>query len=186
MSRARLGSVTLAQFRQLAKRESRERFERLFAAQLRALKLPVPRTQFAFATSLGRDWRADFAWPDAGLLAEVNGGVWRKNPKTGQFAGAHSHPSGILRDWNKLNDAAILGWRVLQLTTDQVRNGAAVSILERALALDHAHELAPERAPVLEPAGSAQGTRSPNPPQVYRPHADRGRKVDTLPLRSQT
>jgi len=122
--------MSIEQWRWLHAREKRERFERMFFGQLAAAKLELPEKQYAFAAPFGRDWRADFAWPSHRLLVEVNGGVWRKDPKTGQRAGAHPHPTAILRDWQKLNDAATLRWYVLQFSSDDVKKGRALTALE--------------------------------------------------------
>lgn len=113
--------------RKLAARAKREQFERMFAQQFAALRLAAPLPQFKFAKALGREWTADFAWPDLKLLLEVDGGVWRRG------GGAHSHPSNILRDMEKQNDATLLGWRVLRFSTDEVKSGHAVRFVERVM-----------------------------------------------------
>ncbi len=89
------------------------------------------RRQYRFAASIGRQWRLDFAWleTDYGICdrkfgVEVEGGIWRKG------GGAHSHPQNILRDIEKHNDLTRLGWQVLRVTTDQVRTGEALRMIE--------------------------------------------------------
>ena len=69
-----------------------ETFEREFAFQCQAYRLPSWHEQYPFAASLGRKFRADFAWPEYQLLVEVQGGIWRRG------GGAHSHPIDIERD----------------------------------------------------------------------------------------
>ena len=57
----------------------------------------------------GRKFRADFAWPAARLLVEVQGGAW-----SGQ---AHGSITGVLADIERLNIAMLNGWRVLRFAT---------------------------------------------------------------------
>lgn len=70
----------------------------------------------------GRKFRFDFAWTDRKLLVEIQGGTWGK--------GGHSTGSGIDRDTEKLNLATIHGWRVMQFTGTQVRDGRAMKWLK--------------------------------------------------------
>lgn len=58
----------------------------------------------------GRDFRADFAWPDAMVLIEVQGGVDNWNQKSG-----HNTPTGLKRDYAKSNAAQMAGWVYIQL-----------------------------------------------------------------------
>jgi very-short-patch-repair endonuclease len=98
-----------------------------FGFHVRAHKLPVIMRKLRFAESLGRRWEADYAYPEHMLLIEIDGGVWRRG------GGAHSHPTNILRDMEKQNDAVLLGYQVLRFTTDQVRKGDAIEFLMRVL-----------------------------------------------------
>ena len=120
--------MTPAEAKKLAAKAKRERFENLFAIQLQGAGLPAYVRQYRFAQSLGRQWSSDFAWPTLKLLCEVDGGVWR------QGGGAHSHPTNIVRDMEKQNDAALLGFLVLRFTTDQIKNGQALTFLARVMA----------------------------------------------------
>jgi very-short-patch-repair endonuclease len=109
------------------KRRANKSWEDDFEFHIRARRLPKPIRQFRFAESLGRKWQADFAYPKRKLLIEIDGGVWRKG------GGAHSHPSNILRDMEKQNDATRLGFYVLRFTSDQVRTGEAIDFLIQVL-----------------------------------------------------
>lgn len=53
-----------------------------------------------------RKWRADFAIPSAKILIEIDGGVWS--------GGRHTRGAGFVGDMEKLNAAAVLGYRVLR------------------------------------------------------------------------
>jgi hypothetical protein len=58
-----------------------------------------------------RKWRFDMACPTRKLAIEIDGGVWS--------GGRHSGGAGQIGDMEKLNTAAILGWRVLRFTPQQ-------------------------------------------------------------------
>lgn len=79
-------------------------------ALCRAHKLPEPIPEFRFHAS--RKWRADYCWPEQRLIVEIDGGIW-----TG---GRHSGGTGQLRDMEKLNAAALLGFLVLRYTPQQM------------------------------------------------------------------
>lgn len=72
-----------------------------------------------------RRWRFDYAWPEALLALEVNGGVFTK--------GRHTRGLGYVNDMEKLSEAAILGWRVLQCQPKDVKSGLVYDLVKRAL-----------------------------------------------------
>jgi hypothetical protein len=81
-----------------------------------------PIKEYAFAP--GRRFRFDYAWPAVGkagkkVALEVDGGIWKKG------GGAHSRPSAILRDIEKMNLATVLGWRVIRATPDKLAEAVA-------------------------------------------------------------
>jgi very-short-patch-repair endonuclease len=59
-----------------------------------------------------RAYVADFAWLDARVVVEVQGGTWVKS--------GHSTGTGIQRDAIKALTAAAGGWVVLALTADMI------------------------------------------------------------------
>ena len=77
-------------------------------------------------------FRFDFAWPDRQLAAEVDGGRFmvRRDAK-GRVVPVGYH--GSEKDYEKLNCAALLGWRVLRFSPDMVRKGKALRILKEVL-----------------------------------------------------
>lgn len=91
--------------------------------QIKALRLPTPEREYFFAKP--RRWRFDLAWPPLMLSAEVEGGTW--------VNGRHSRGSGMRKDAEKYNAAALAGWKVLRFTGDMVNDGTAVRTLEAAL-----------------------------------------------------
>lgn len=91
--------------------------------------LPEPRTEWQFDPD--RKWRWDYCWnalEETGMLAlEVNGGLW-----TG---GAHVRPARMLKEYEKWNRAACLGWRVLFVTPDQLLRLDTVNLIKEALGI---------------------------------------------------
>jgi very-short-patch-repair endonuclease len=78
---------------------------RIFEQLLIDYGMPVVQKEFRFHPT--RQWRFDFAFPGLKFAIEVEGGVF-----TGQ---AHSSISGILRDIEKYNEAAKLGWTIYRV-----------------------------------------------------------------------
>lgn len=62
---------------------------------------------------------------------EIEGGIWMR--AYGRGGGAHSRPMNILRDMEKGNLAAKLGWRVFRFTTQEFKNGTAHSFMQAVL-----------------------------------------------------
>lgn len=91
--------------------------------QCRAAGLPEPVAEFVFASP--RKWRADFAWPDRGVLLECDGGGW--------VNGRHSRGGGIEKDCEKMNRGVALGFRWLRVTPAMVRDGRALAAVEAVL-----------------------------------------------------
>ncbi|MFP4527691.1 MAG: hypothetical protein ACLFQX_04010 [Candidatus Kapaibacterium sp.] len=104
--------------REQQKRE-REIRDRKFIANLTRAGLPPPRKEFRFYPE--RLFKADFAYPELKLLIEIEGGIF-----TGQ---AHGSVSGILRDIEKYNLAAMEGYcvyRILNKDTLSTRTTQAI------------------------------------------------------------
>ena len=91
---------------------------------LSAAGLPAPVREHRFAPP--RRWRFDYAWPAHRIALEIEGGVW-----TG---GRHVRARGYEADCEKYSEAALRGWRVLRVTPAMLRDGRALTLLERALA----------------------------------------------------
>lgn len=87
----------------------------------------------AYRFHLERKWEFDFAWPEVAIAVEIEGGIWRGRGFGSKTAnnpgGAHSHPLQILRDIEKYNEAARMGWRIFRFTTDMVKSGEAIAFL---------------------------------------------------------
>lgn len=76
-----------------------------------------------------RQWRADFAHPDSGVLIELEGGVWLAT-RGRQEGGRHNQGAGFLADCEKYTAAALAGWRVVRLGTGQVTPHAVAQVIE--------------------------------------------------------
>lgn len=76
----------------------------------------------------GRRYKWDYAWPDAMLALEVQGGVYA--------GGHHTRGKGYEDDCIKSNEAVLMGWRVLRATPGQIADGQALRWVLRALGED--------------------------------------------------
>jgi very-short-patch-repair endonuclease len=71
-------------------------------------------TQYQFHPE--RQWQFDFAFPAVKLAVEIDGGQWASH------GGRHSRDS----DREKLNAAAVLGWRVLRYSGAMLKDPESV------------------------------------------------------------
>lgn len=99
--------------------------ELLLAAQMEQAGVQGAETEWRFHPS--RKWRFDFAFPHMipPLAIECEGGTWSR--------GRHVRGKGFEGDLEKYNAAALLGWRVLRFTGDQVRDERAIEVIIQAL-----------------------------------------------------
>lgn len=94
-----------------------------FMLSLRAAGLPAPIDEFRFAAP--RRWRFDFAWPEYNLALEIQGGIW--------IGGRHSRGATLVKEWEKLNTAAELGWRVVYCQPKDSAKPETIAMIKRAL-----------------------------------------------------
>jgi hypothetical protein len=106
-----------------------------FALHCRAKLHPVNQPEREFAFTPHRKFRFDFAWPHLKLAVEIEGGTWR--------GGRHSRGTGFENDCIKYSEAAILGWRIIRATTEQVMSGQAINWTLAALAQAQQPEVNP-------------------------------------------
>ena len=97
--------------------------ESLFVMQAKAEKLPPYEREFRFDPT--RRWRFDFAWHGPRVALEVEGATWTN--------GRHTRGKGFEADCEKYSRAAILGWKVIRCTTEQVKKGYAVRWVMEAI-----------------------------------------------------
>ena len=99
-----------------------------FARQLDAAGI---RYELEYKFHPERKWRFDFfiechSWSFARPVAlEINGGNWA--------GGRHVRPAALIKEYEKLNEATLLGWRVLLVTPEDVTSGRALELVGRAL-----------------------------------------------------
>src|SRR3990167_5526682 len=91
--------------------------------QIRAAQLPAPQREVRGC--LDRRWRVDCAWDDLRLAVEVEGGTW--------IRGRHARGRGMRADCEKYNRVVLDGWTLLRVTTDMVRDGSALTVIEAAV-----------------------------------------------------
>lgn len=72
-----------------------------------------------------RQWRFDYAIPEHRIAIEVEGGVWTQ--------GRHTRPQGFLRDMEKYNTAAVVGWRVLRFTPTELYTSKTLDLIRDAI-----------------------------------------------------
>ena len=94
--------------------------ERDFMFRWRAINGPAYEPEFKFHPE--RRWRFDFAFPNAKVAIELEGGHWGKivsddQGKVSWTGGRHTRGSGFEADCSKYNEAALAGWTVFRLTS---------------------------------------------------------------------
>jgi hypothetical protein len=74
-----------------------------------------------------RRWRFDAAFPEKLIAIEIDGGAF--------IGGRHTRGVGFKNDCEKLNNAALLGWRIFRFLPEQLRNGEVYDMLAKVLDL---------------------------------------------------
>jgi len=98
-------------------------YKAIFLQQLKLAGLPAPELELKFHPT--RKWRFDFAWPEIKLAVEYHGIF-------GKVKMGHQQIQSLLRDYEKSSEAALLGWRLITITSKTVENGQALAWVERA------------------------------------------------------
>lgn len=102
-------------------------------------RFPIPEVEYRFATSIGREWRLDYAWPPYKVALEFEGGTWGKRVVDVEgtahrvVKSRHTDPMGFAEDCRKYNTAAAAGWCVLKTNDQLIRDGSIFEQLEAAL-----------------------------------------------------
>jgi len=106
----------------------RVNYSKMVLEQLATAGLPEPALEFFFAKDdLGREWRADLAYPSEWILIEIEGGTWVR--------GRHSRGAGYEDDCEKYDVATLMGYRVYRFTSNQVKRGIVPRVIRVALGL---------------------------------------------------
>lgn len=85
--------------------------------------IPTPVYEYRFHPV--RKWRFDLAWIARKVALEVQGGIFIK--------GRHNRGGALLKEWEKLNTAAILGWRILYCQPMDLCTEDMVKIIKEAI-----------------------------------------------------
>ena len=96
-----------------------------FPVLCRLAGLPAPQAEYRFHPE--RKWRIDWAWPDQKVGLEVDGGIWIPG------GGRHTRGAGWLRDTEKLNTLAVMGYRMVRATPQQIADGSILPVLHQVL-----------------------------------------------------
>ena len=91
--------------------------------QRHLIGLPPYEKEILFHPS--RKWRMDYAWPELKIAVEIHGGIFS--------GGRHTTGVGFIADREKMNEAQLLGWIVLEVAPDHL--GSMKDMVERAIAL---------------------------------------------------
>ena len=83
------------------------------AAHCRAGGYEAPEPEYQFHPT--RKWRFDFAFPAAKVAVEYEG-------TTGGKGGRHQRREGYAEDAVKYTEAALLGWKVIRVTSSTVKH----------------------------------------------------------------
>lgn len=111
------------QYNAAVQQARKDKLNAIASRQLSGLPDFIPELEFHPV----RKWRLDYAWPQRKVALEVHGGVFKKS--------RHTTGAGFTKDREKMNEAQLHGWIVIEVTTDQLTSGEARGMVERALAL---------------------------------------------------
>lgn len=108
----------------------KKRLERMVAADINDCQLGNGcKRQHKFHET--RLWRFDFAYPEYKIALEVHGGTYMR--------GAHSRGPQQRKDMEKASEAAILGWLVLFVDSNDVKKKVHIDRIQRALEARQKH-----------------------------------------------
>jgi very-short-patch-repair endonuclease len=95
----------------------------LFLSLLKREGIPLPVSEYRFNPD--RKWRFDFAFVQHLVAIEVEGGVFTR--------GRHMRGAGALKDMEKYNCAASMGWRLLRVTPKQLCDLQTIALIRETL-----------------------------------------------------
>jgi len=92
---------------------------------LKLCAMPMPILEHKFHPT--RKWRMDMAYIEDKIAIEIHGAVYTQ--------GRHTRGKGFTNDREKMNEAQLLGWIVLEITQEHITKGLAAQWIEKALEL---------------------------------------------------
>lgn len=87
--------------------------------------IPTPVPEYRF--SLNRKWRIDYAWPEYQIAMEIEGGIY--------IGGRHINPKGYIKDQEKYNNLAEIGWQLLRYQPKRINFFQIKSTIENKIRL---------------------------------------------------
>jgi very-short-patch-repair endonuclease len=97
---------------------SKSALEETFALHCKAYGLE-PQREYKFHPM--RRWKFDFCWPDRMVAVEIEGGIWN--------GGRHTSGAGFIKDCEKYNEAARMGYFVFRFDGGAVKRGEAIKFM---------------------------------------------------------
>ena len=94
-----------------------------FVRKLKEYGLPPVEEEYKFHPI--RKWRFDLAFVRQKVAIEIEGGIWTR--------GRHVRPAGYLKDMEKYNHAAMMGWKKLSFTPQQLKEEQTMHIILNTL-----------------------------------------------------
>ena len=95
-------------------------------AYLKACGIQAPEFELRFHPV--RRWRFDLSWPEQKVALEVQGGIF--------VNGRHSRGAAMLKEWEKLNTAAEMGWRVVFCQPSDLCKAQTTDMIKRVLGFE--------------------------------------------------
>jgi very-short-patch-repair endonuclease len=85
--------------------------------------IPTPQTEYKFHPT--RKWRFDYAFLQQRIAVEIEGAIWTH--------GRHTRGAGFVKDIEKYNAAAKLGWRIFRFSPSQLKRGEAQTFIKEVM-----------------------------------------------------
>ena len=93
------------------------------SVEMKQVGIPEPTYEHVFHPT--RKWRMDLAWPEQKVFLEVQGGIFTN--------GRHARGAAMLKEFEKINTASSMGWRVLYCQPSDLCMMKTVEVIRAAL-----------------------------------------------------
>lgn len=101
----------------------------IVTAYYRTMRIPKPVFEHRFHPV--RKWRFDLCWPEHKVALEVQGSIFKN--------GRHNRGAAMLKEWEKLNTAAAMGWRILYCQPSELCMVTTCMMIVEALNYESTH-----------------------------------------------
>lgn len=112
-----------AKRKRAARKEQKDFIQETFLQLLDQVNIERPVPEYLFHEQ--RKWRFDYCWPEQKIVLEVEGGIF--------IQGRHSRGAGMKEDFDKYNEAAIYGYRIVKVIPTELCSFTTISLLRRIL-----------------------------------------------------